>query len=106
MERRNPSIALGWSIRSQATSRKQQKERIESKANALGNTKDMSRGLSMTWNVESQLAMNMTKAERNFRMVWKDDIPVYAGVEPNLEWKEIPAEVTGKACFQVAKTNL
>ena len=48
--------------------------------------------------------MNKTKAERDFRMVWKDDIPVYAGVEPNLEWKEIPAEVTGKACFQVAKT--
>lgn len=50
--------------------------------------------------------MDKTKAEQLFRMVWEDDIPIYAGVEPNLEWKEIPAEITGKACFQVTKTNL
>ncbi len=45
----------------------------------------------------------MTKAEQKFRMVWKDDIPVFDGVEPNLEWKEIPWKRLEKRIFKLQK---
>jgi RNA-directed DNA polymerase len=45
----------------------------------------------------------MTKAEQSFRMVWKDDIPVYAGRLPNLEWKEIPWKKLEKRVYKLQK---
>ena len=58
----------------------------------------------MTGNVYCRhVAIHMTKAENNFRMVWKDDIPVYAGVEPNLEWKEIPWKKLEKRVYKLQK---
>jgi RNA-directed DNA polymerase len=47
--------------------------------------------------------MKKTKAEQLFRMVWEDDIPVYVGVEPNLEWKEIPWKKLEKRVFKLQK---
>ena len=47
--------------------------------------------------------MNKTKAEFNFRMVWKDDIPVFTGVKPNLEWKEIPWKKLEKRIYKLQK---
>ena len=47
--------------------------------------------------------MNITKAEFKFRMVWKDDIPVYAGVESNTKWKEIPWKKLEKRVFKLQK---
>lgn len=47
--------------------------------------------------------MNISKAESKFRMEWKDDIPVYAGVEPNLEWKGIPWKKLEKRVFKLQK---
>ena len=47
--------------------------------------------------------MNKTKAEFNFRMVWKDDIPVFTGVKPNLEWKEIPWKKLEKRVYKLQK---
>ena len=58
----------------------------------------------MTWNVYCRnVATNMTKAEQKFRMVWKDDIPAYAGVEPNIEWKEVPWKKLEKRVFKLQK---
>lgn len=45
----------------------------------------------------------MTKAEQTFRMVWEDDIPVYAGVELNLEWKEVPWKKLENRIFKLQK---
>lgn len=36
-------------------------------------------------------------------MEWKDDIPIFAGVEPNLEWKEIPWKKLEKRVFKLQK---
>ena len=47
--------------------------------------------------------MNKTKAEQKFRMVWENDIPVFAGVEPNLEWKEIPWKKLEKRIYKLQK---
>ncbi len=47
--------------------------------------------------------MNKTKAEHSFRMVWENDIPVYAGVEFELDWKDIPWKKLEKRVYKVQK---
>ena len=36
-------------------------------------------------------------------MVWEDDIPVFDGIEPNLEWKEVPWKNLEKRVFKLQK---
>lgn len=45
----------------------------------------------------------MTKAEVKFRMVWEHDIPICIGVEPNLEWKDIPWRKLEKRVYKLQK---
>lgn len=45
----------------------------------------------------------MTKAEQQFRMVWKDDIPAYAGIDTYQEWKDTPWKKLEKRIFKLQK---
>ena len=56
--------------------------------------------LTLSHSIENRC---MTKAEQRFRMVWEDDIPVYAGIEPNLKWKEILWKKLEKRVYKLQK---
>lgn len=47
--------------------------------------------------------MNTTKAEPKFRIVWESDIPTCIGVEPNLQWSEIPWKQVEKRVYKLQK---